>query len=957
MAVNKPFCPHCNSDSVVFSRKRELYLCADCRHEFFIGKPFIPRRLFISYGHDEHSLLAVRLKDDLKDRGHTVWFDEERLQPGHDWEAFIEQGLDDLTQDPPNSAVLLLLTPHAVRRPDGYCLNEVARALSRGLSIIPLMVVESEPPLSICRIQWLDMRECLPINENEAFYKPLFERLLRAIEDKQLDFEGTQSRLLSVLSPIQFSADIIRLLRDFTGRRWVFEEVDAWLKDPSGKRIFWITGAPGVGKSAMAAWIRDHRREIAAFHFCDVNSEEKRDPSRLVLSIAYQLSTQLPDYLDCLARLPLETIVQEFHEAYTLFDKLIVQPLAPNFPEPDRPIVILIDALDEATYRRQNEIVRFLTFCAPKTPHWLRFLVTSRPEPEIRSSFQALSPYVLDASRAENLEDIRKFLRSQFPDITSELTQILIDRSEGIFLYIRYVYEEVRNGRLRLIHPDEFPRGLGDVYKHFFDRQFAADLTYYEEEITPLLYLILASFEPLTLGYLQRSRGLESKTDLFRRLNRLGSLFPASGESDNDTIRPFHGTIRDWITVNQSAYPYYIDTAHGHKLLVDDGWSQYEAGPETMEDYFIEWLPSHLRVIEDYPRLALLLKDFRYLMEKTRRGMLERLLKDLRELPISLFDVDRTLDLEAAFFREKAHIVSRGNPEWPAYMILIQLAIEHADDSPLTMGAEKWLEEGRCDWSWLRRVQRVPHAGKNPCLAVLEGHTNLVQGALETKDGRFLSWSGDHTLRLWDREGRPQVVLNGHTDRVHGVLETRDGRFSPGQMTLRCGSGTGRDAPRPSLRDIRSRSIGALETKDGRFLSWSGDHTLRFWDREGRPQAVLEGHKKSVIGALETKDGRFLSWSGDSLRLWDREGRPQAVLEGHTNLVQGALETKDGRFLSWSNDIRCACGTGRDAPRPSLKDIRTWSKVPWKPKTAVSSLGQETYAAPVGPGGTPPGRP
>ena len=59
--------------------------------------------------------------------------------------------------------MVLLLTPHAVRRPDGYCLNEIARALSRGLRIIPLMVVVSESPLSICRIQWLDMRQCIPI--------------------------------------------------------------------------------------------------------------------------------------------------------------------------------------------------------------------------------------------------------------------------------------------------------------------------------------------------------------------------------------------------------------------------------------------------------------------------------------------------------------------------------------------------------------------------------------------------------------------------------------------------------------------------------------------------------------------------------------------------------------------------------------------------------------------------
>ena len=85
---------------------------------------------------------------------------------------------------------------------------------------------------------------------------------------------GAQSRLLRHLQPIEFSADLLKLLRDFTGRQWVFNAVDRWFADPAGARVFWLTGAPGVGKSAIAAWIREHRREVAAFHFCDINSEE-----------------------------------------------------------------------------------------------------------------------------------------------------------------------------------------------------------------------------------------------------------------------------------------------------------------------------------------------------------------------------------------------------------------------------------------------------------------------------------------------------------------------------------------------------------------------------------------------------------------------------------------------------------------------------------------------------------
>ncbi len=103
-------------------------------------------------------------------------------------------------------------------------------------------------------------------------------------------------------------------------------------------------------------------------------------------------------------------------------------------------------------------------------------------------------------------------------------------------------------------------------------------------------------------------------------------------------------------------------------------------------------------------------------------------------------------------------------------------------------------------------------------LAVLTGHTYFFVGILETRDGKFLSWYGDGTLRLWDAAGQPLAVLEAHT----------------GEVT------------------------GALETRDGQFLSWYVDGTLRLWDAAGQLLAVLTGHERKVTGALETHERRFL---------------------------------------------------------------------------------------------------
>jgi hypothetical protein len=136
--------------------------------------PEVGRRTFLSYGHDEHLTLALRMKQDLEGRGHVVWFDAERLKPGADCERYIEEGLEWAAAIPQEGRVVLIMTPHSVRRPDGYCLNEVARALSRRLTVVPAMVVWCEPPLSICRAQWLDMRDCVPLEAQAGKYESKF---------------------------------------------------------------------------------------------------------------------------------------------------------------------------------------------------------------------------------------------------------------------------------------------------------------------------------------------------------------------------------------------------------------------------------------------------------------------------------------------------------------------------------------------------------------------------------------------------------------------------------------------------------------------------------------------------------------------------------------------------------------------------------------------------------------
>lgn len=623
-------CPQCGSSELLFSEGQQHYMCEECGHTFRGGAAPTLRRIFLSYGHDEHAELALRLKEDLQARGHQVWFDLDRLKPGGDFEAYIEDGINWASGVPGAGRVVLLITPHSVRRPDGYCLNEIARALERRMDVVPVMVVWAEPPLSICRIQWLDMQDCVPVGERAARYEVKFERLADALEQGRASFGGAQARLAALLQLEQrpFEAEILEHLPRFTGRRWVFDRIDAWLADPDASRVFWIVGDPGMGKTAIAAWLCYHRREIAAFHLCRHGHTQKSDPRRCVMSIAYQLSSQLPDYQERLNALDLERLVAESNAA-TLFDALIVQPLWGRFPEPDRLILVLVDGLDEATEAGRNELAAFIASEFHRTPEWMRLVVTSRPDPQVLHPLQRYTPYVLCASASGNEQDIRDYLVRELRPFVGETgvpppaLDALLDRSEGVFLYAKWAREELLEGRLSLGRLDEFPQGLGGVYAQFFGRQFG-DLEAYESKVRPALELLSAAQEPLGQQALASALGWDDyDTEAFRR--SVGSLFPTV----DGVVRPFHTSVMEWLTNPSTASDHFVSVKKGHQLLAEQAWQEYQRDIATVSRYTLAHLVTHLLAVRELARAGRALSDPPFVRKKCESGMVQGLIADI----------------------------------------------------------------------------------------------------------------------------------------------------------------------------------------------------------------------------------------------------------------------------------------------------------------------------------------
>jgi WD40 repeat protein len=386
------------------------------------------------------------------------------------------------------------------------------------------------------------------------------------------------------------------------------------------------------------------------------------------------------------------------------------------------------------------------------------------------------------------------------------------------------------------------------------------------------------------------------------------------------------------IKYNHRLAEYFQSKAYGIKK---DWTGTYKRGfSESVYNYLIA---------KEFIESSKLLSCYSFIFNKIKHELLDNLMEDYFSFNLEAPDDEiEKIAIWYSFFREKAYIFRRGTKEWPSYKILIQLAIEHAEDSPLTKGVEKWLEDGCCDWIWMRQLTRLAHTPKNSCVAKLEGHTDSINGALILTDGKILSWSKDKTLKIWDNNAfRCILTLEDHNTSVIGALEMMDGRILSWtenyENSLRIWNR--HNGVCLAILKGHTRSInGALELSNGALVSWAGkdrsiyyeeeeekelyrryivstthkaapdedaDTDLRLWDCEsGHCKALLKGHTCAVVGALELSNKQLVTWSEDwTIRIWDLPGALcNKTLEGHRGEVIGVMEMSNGRLLSWSKD-------------------------------------------------------
>jgi len=592
-------CPRCGSEQIHFVETAVIFFCKNCDHEFrppemgieascttVLSLPPDKRlRIFLSYGHDHNEEIVLRIKTDLEALGHEPWIDKDKgIKFGDDWRRAITDGI--LGSD----YMLSFLSKHSTRDP-GVCLDEISLALGEKGGIIQTILVESEmevsPPVSVSHIQWLDMQDWKIMKEkgNEAFeqwYWDKFREIRRVIEsDDNQRFAGEIETLKHKLKPVTMDAFDVDLLRQgFAGREWLVEDIRQWLAGPPSDKAFILTGDPGVGKSAFLSWLSHYNKaEVLAAVFIRYKHEHSCDPLSVIKTIAFQIATRLSDYRKLLAELPeLDNLNLEV-SADDLFASLLTEPLHRCIDGNRKTCVILIDGLDESKTCKGEDISELLARQGNELPPWIRILATARPDNRLMSLFAHMRPRKLHTDDRRNRDDLARYFRSQLTPfrLSEEAIAELVEMSGGVFIYARHVCEEVKLKNLNLDRLEDFPKGLGGVYRQYFERQFPRN-DVYDADTLPALQVVLAAVKPLRRDDISAAMQW-GDTTTHRFVISLGALFTETSRG----LEPFHHSLTEWLTSPEYAAEYYVSIPDGHARLARRGYESVMERVTRME--------------------------------------------------------------------------------------------------------------------------------------------------------------------------------------------------------------------------------------------------------------------------------------------------------------------------------------------------------------------------------------
>jgi hypothetical protein len=393
-------------------------------------------------------------------------------------------------------------------------------------------------------------------------------------------------------------------------------QVHEWLTNPSeSTRCWWITGQPGVGKSAIAITVADclrARRRISANataedgyvpkatlygqFFINHTLADTADPRNIFPTIALDLASTSPVAAvlihDALKINP--TLADKLSTEQV--DALYVKPLSAIAKDYPGVVVSLFDGIDELSNADEEAISSFtsiLSSAATRLPPNVKMIVFSRPENHIINQVDRFTGSIRlsDLLTEESMEDVRRFLEAELARIaklydlpnwpSAEQIGLLCEFADGhlgwAVLAARWIGAEVgRTGNSQHTQKEVFEQvkavrkgNLYDLYAIILARVVPNDAG---EEWNLRCQRVLGTLtilqEPQTIATITSLLRFGDTFDVLHFFRRISSIIVNGFEAvDLQTTPRPHKSFFDWICSNHPERRFRIDVKTHHKDL------------------------------------------------------------------------------------------------------------------------------------------------------------------------------------------------------------------------------------------------------------------------------------------------------------------------------------------------------------------------------------------------------
>lgn len=283
--------------------------------------------------------------------------------------------------------------------------------------------------------------------------------------------------------------------RDFVGRRFLFDLVGQELERSS---CILLKAEPGFGKTSfLAEMVKRHRH---VHHFNRLASADANQTGHFLANICAQLILA--------HRLPHPVLPVDAQRGSAFLLQLCEEAAARL--EPGRRLLLVVDALDEVD--RQGEPTTRNPLDLPEVlPERCCMVLTARIDQAPPLHFEG--PFFqkdLDARSGENFADLEEYVRrllgrGAIPELCRRLgiseeamVERLSQRSEGNFMYLRYVMEDLEKGRFEGDSFEKLPQGLENYYQQQWQRLEARTGASFYELAVPTLAALTAFRRPVS---------------------------------------------------------------------------------------------------------------------------------------------------------------------------------------------------------------------------------------------------------------------------------------------------------------------------------------------------------------------------------------------------------------------------------------------------------------------------